>query len=158
MDAVAVDPKLDPKNWLEIKNPSDQCHMLGTNRAAAAVACMLLSPWYGLTDSEGESVCPITAIGGQTEFLESLGISNALEWVKDHANEIADVLETVTYGSREECVSQSLALSLIDDPDKRAEFIKSNEDSRRTSMSQIVLVAHELARDIRTMQTPPEAA
>ncbi len=144
-------------DWLEIVNPSDLCHIRGEDRLAAQVAILLVSGGrYALTDQNGDRVLPILMFGPVPWLIEN-GIVKSDEtatddlgaWKSANWERMEKALLTVTYGSRAECESQELALSLIDDPEKRKQFILANDDNRRTSLNQIVGRCHGFAAMLR---------
>lgn len=144
-------------DWLEIVNPSDLCHIRGEDRLAAQMAILLISSGrYALTDQDGNRVLPILMFGPVPWLIEN-GIVSSEETAKDDVEawrsanweRLEKVLRTVTYGSRAECESQELALSLIDDSEKRKQFILANDDRRRTSLNQIVGMCHAFADELR---------
>lgn len=145
--------------WLEIINPSDQCHIRGEDVQAAQIAILVISTGlYALRDEEGTSVLPILfGRGGWADWLVAEGFVTSEEsqdedldnWIEANWERLEKALRSVTYGSRSECESQLKALELIDDPAKRQEFIDFNENQRRTSMSPIVKACHSWADKLR---------
>lgn len=147
--------------WLEIINPSDRCHISGEDVQAAQMAILMIAKGqYALTDEDGKDVLPPLMFGGIEQFLVENGFApegtpddglNAAVnlWIYQNWERMEKALRTVTYGSRAECESQRLALEMIDDPDKRQEFIAFNEDARRTSLSRIVHACHAYADKLR---------
>ena len=150
--------------WLEIINPSDKCCILGNDKHAAQFAVMFMSKgYYGLDGPDGTWLPIMAFCGGpefQLDFFKGEGVigeettletlNDALgEWLKQNDLRIINALESVTYGSREECESQYRALELIDDPEKKEIFIRENEDRRRSSMNAIVQSARDLAKMLR---------
>jgi hypothetical protein len=62
---------------------------------------------------------------------------------EEHREEVDKAFRTFFYGNFGDYEQYTKALSLIDDEDKKKEFIKHNED-RRSSMSRIVARALQL--------------
>jgi len=74
---------------------------------------------------------------GMPEFMES-------RW-----GEVADAFDTFAYGSFEDRRQYDDAVAAITDPEKLAEFKAKHEDRRRTSMSEWVRGAWDLAKSVR---------
>lgn len=136
--------------WLEIINPSDKAHIEGSDLLAAQVAILTISKGtYALEDEKGETVLPFFMFGGLEAWVEAnIEGGDLSAWIGHNRSRLAKALRTVTYGSRAECESQALALSLIETEENRQKFIAENEDKRRSSLSQIVNACHSWAQNL----------
>lgn len=134
----------------EIINPSDHATFAAPNRMIAAlVVCVLGGGAYGgraEIDDEANGV-PIFLLGGFDEWWEKTFPDEELEGITArHRVALAKSLRTVTYASFADRHLFDSAMAAIDDHAKREAFIEEWNDRKRTSMTNIMGRAHELAQ------------
>lgn len=140
----------------EIINPSDKCCLAlpddGDDRIAI-VACLLLGEGrYALTrEPEGTKVCPLFLFGGAMEWLISEHqITDFGGWVKQHASDVADCLDSIFYGDAREHAALEAGLANVT---KQAAAISraAYNDRKRSSLNNIDRAARELAAWLRSV-------
>ena len=140
--------------WLKIVNPSDLCHIDGSDILAACAAVVLLGRGrYALRDGDDNSVVPMFMFGGLDEWWAEHSQDRSFnEYMAEEPASVAKALRSVAYGSAKECEEQMSALNSITCPNERQQFIDENADKRRTSLNEIVRRAREIAERIMRKQ------
>lgn len=147
---------MNPAPLWELINPSDPYTFRARSTQAATVAMLFLShlacggkpvdPACGL---ERTPMCPFGLTEeGMRRVLADEGISDLDEWLKEHREEVAEVLESVEIGRPEEQEELAEATSLMS-PEDAAEYRAKWRDKRRSSMNNIGARAQRLAEMFR---------
>ena len=129
----------------EIINPSDRCTLASANFANAACACLLIGDGaYGLNpvDGKGEEM-PIFIFGGSQKWFAEKFDADVQKYFDDHRHEIADVLDSVMTGNRNDFI-----IGYQHAADKEA-FRATWEEKNRTSMNAIEQRARKYAAALR---------
>lgn len=140
----------DSQLLYEIINPSDHATFIAPNRMIAALVVVLLGGGaYGgraEIDDEANGV-PIFLLGGFDEWWKETFPDEDLEGVSArHRVALAKSLRSVTYARFADRHLFDSAMAAIDDPAKREAFIEEWNDRKRTSMTNIMGRAHDLAQ------------
>jgi hypothetical protein len=131
----------------EIINPSDECTCKAESLSVAAFCAILLSPNFGVGNTENDEERFFAPLGAVAAFQEKWG--DAAVFLRANECAIAACLESYFYGSASRRAEYDLALELIDDPAKRETFKAEAENRSRTSMNKIVLAAWRYAKEIK---------
>lgn len=142
--------------FYEIINPSDATIVSAKDPIVAAIAILLLGNGkYGArSEDDGMDVLPILAFQGPAvlkDWLKSKGIEDLPTWIDAHRHELADVFDSIFYGSASEYAALDKALAGL--PDVTTRRAKYN-DRRRTSMNNIGAQCQEMAAHLRGEVTP----
>lgn len=133
----------------EIINPCDQYTIRTSNFLSAAVAIVILGGGkMGLQNLEGEECTPI--LSGWDNWLKKRGIENLRKYIEMNKHEIADILDTVMIGSGTEREEAEAVMSLMP-KNERQKWLYDRHEKRRSSLSNIGLVAGKLARKLRML-------
>lgn len=122
----------------EIVNPSDAYTLRADSDAVAAAAIGLLGNGQYDIDAEDDHEVPggMLALTGTQAFAEAYGEEFGA-FVDSHIAEIADALESVVIGNFGDRAEYEQVLSLIEGPEKQAEYRDKRHDLRRSSMNDI---------------------
>jgi len=136
---------------LEIQNPSDAVTIETDDIVAAGVAIMIVGDgWYGLEDEEGKQVVPITALVGDGAWLKEKGITDIGGYIKANRLKMAEILESVLYGSAGD---RGLFNAAIERMSKKDAQLYRNEwnGKKRSSMTNIGAMCLHYAEAFRKM-------
>lgn len=131
----------------ELINPSDPYTFRAPNIKVAGAAVIMLSTNFGAKCLDDGESTPI--LFGWDAWAEEHGITS--EWMHEHADEIADALDSFLIGS----ASQRKDIEgLLDElpPKKREKARAQRQDKQRTSMNKIGEYAYKLAKQLRSKQ------
>jgi len=129
---------------LEIVNPSDACTIQGDDPAVLAAATIVLGDGkYGL--SGDLEMPPFILCDAEEWFCEHFHAKLIPDFLNACAEQIADALDTVTYGSEADLAELTEALSLMPE-DARAGYKVKWMDRRRSSMNNIGARAAQLGK------------
>lgn len=139
----------------EIINPSDHYTLESDSHEAACLACCLLGHGrYALRGVDTELECPLFIFGGHDEWFKGTFGADFEACLERNKPAIADAMESVVIGNRTDYLE---ALRLIDDPDKRKEWIASWNERHRSSMNNIGGRAVQYAEAIREQLAEAQA-
>lgn len=139
----------------EIINPSDPYTLQAEGLIEAVAASIFLGNGkYGLTAIDHDlGNGPLFLFGGikeVEEWFQSHGTTwDAVRFEPEWLTKIAGVLESVLIGKNSERKIFDHTLTLIDDPDKKKEFIEKWHDDHRSSMNDIGGRAISMAAKLR---------
>lgn len=132
----------------EIVNPSDPVTVDAPSFEGALFATVLLGggQYFGKPAEEGKEKVPGFLFGGfDVWFEERYGGREAQDLLDEHRADVIATLRSACTGSvADRCLFDS-ALAAITDPDKRAEFLLTWDDQKRTSLNDIARRAHQIA-------------
>lgn len=138
----------------EIVNPSDACTIEADDKTLACIAIIILSDGaYGLYDENGEAALPIFRFSDPArlvEWLHDRGISpdKMDEFYAKSGEEMATILESVAYGK----ISDRQAILAVCEgksPEERVVALAKWNDNKRSSINDICLACHNLAKVFR---------
>ena len=130
----------------EIVNPSDAYTLRTDNFVNGAVAVAILgNGQYGLQGENGER-SPV--LFGWDGWFKENHIDDLSQYVREHANEIADILDTVLIGHEYDRREVESALAKMSAEDGR-QWLEQRHDCRRSSMNDIGGYAAKLAKSLR---------
>lgn len=132
----------------ELINPSDPYTFIAADYETAVLTVFCLGPTYGARPKDNGEDVPIFLFGGAAEwYTEKFGRSPD-DGLDEKGQAVADALASMMYGHFEDRRRYELALSAIDDPEKKARFINDWQDGH-SSLNDIGGAAHRLAEHIR---------
>lgn len=132
----------------ELINPSDPYTFIAADYETAVLTVFCLGPAYGAKPKDGGEDVLIFLFGGAVDwYTEKFGHSPD-DGLDEKRQAVADALASMMYGHFEDRRRYELALSLIDDPEKKARFIDEWQDGC-SSLNDIGGAAHMLAERIR---------
>ena len=136
----------------ELINPSDPYTFIAADYETAVLTVFCLGPAYGAKPKGGGEDVPIFIFGGAVEwYTEKFGRSPD-DGLDEKGRAVADALASMMLGGFEDRRRYELALSAIDDPEKKSRFIDEWQDGR-SSLNNIGGAAHRLAERIRKRGT-----
>ena len=131
----------------ELINPSDPYTFFAQNEEVASLIVFCLSTMYGAKSKDKTIEIPVFIFGGAKEWYFEKFNRTPDEGLESEKEAVKIGLNSFMYGSFEDRERYELALSLIDDEDKKEEFkIKWND--ARSSINDIGTYAHKLAKKI----------
>ena len=137
----------------EFVNPSDPYTFTAKDRETAALAVMLLGLQYGARTEDGndELRVPILMLDDSPDawFKDMFG-REPNKALKVLQNDVADALESFVFGDFSDRKGFEAALRAIDDPEKKATFVKEWQ-SRISSLNDIGTYAHNAGKSLREM-------
>lgn len=141
----------------KIVTPSDRVIVTSDDELVAAIAVLFLGEGrYGLRRvDDDESVLPIFLFGGAEEWLKERGIDDIGTYLREHATQIAVVLESAFYGSASELRALDAALAGQPD-DAAAKARRTYNDMRRSSMNNIGTACLAYAERFRQIAAKPK--
>lgn len=132
----------------EIINPSDPYTLETQDFVAAVVGIAIVGAGrLGLSCDDPPMKSPV--LFGWDQWLQEQGIEDFNQWVKEHADAIADALESVIIGNAHDRELVNDALKAIEDPAKREAFRAKHHDKKRSSMSDIGSACWKTAKTLR---------
>ena len=130
----------------ELINPSDPYTFEAPNIEIAGVAACLLSSGFGAEDLTPGSDESSPVLFGWEEWLKARSIDEA--WVKTHAIEVADALDSFLIGDLADREDAGEVLRLLPE-DEREAWRSQRQDRRRISMNKIGEAAYAMAKRFR---------
>lgn len=128
----------------ELVNPSDAYVFQADSFPVAVVAAWMISPMYAVKPEEGEDYFGIPALM-EDPFKEYRERFDSVEnIINGHREEIVDALRSIALGGFKDYRRYLLAIKVIDDIEKFAEFREKWNDNR-SSMNDICKRAENLA-------------
>lgn len=123
-----------------IHNPSDRYTIKGPFMPCAIAVAILGEGAYGISGT------PI--LFGWDEWLDSHGVKDLVEYVRENKSAVADALETVLIGGIRDREEVERALALMP-PRDHASWLEKRHDAKRTSMNNIGARAKKIAERLR---------
>lgn len=131
----------------ELINPSDPYTFFAQNEEVASLIVLCLNTMYGAKSKDETIEIPIFMFGGSEEWYFEKFNRTPDEGLEIHKKAVKEGLDSFMYGSFKDRERYELALSLIDDEDKKEEF-KEKWNDARSSFNDIGTYAHKLAKKI----------
>ena len=132
----------------ELINPSDPYTFIAADYETAALTVFCLGPAYGARPKDGGEEVPIFIFGGAVDWYKEKFLHTPDDGLDEKGQAVADALASMMLGDFEDRRRYELALSSIDDPEKKARFIDGWQDGR-SSLNDIGGEAHKLAERMR---------
>lgn len=134
----------------ELINPSDPYTFIAEDFETAALAVLSLGTAYGARPKDDGENVPILIFGGAAEWYAERFGRTPDDGLADKRLHVADALASMMLGHFEDRRRYELALSSIDDPEKKARFIDEWQDGR-SSLNDIGGVAHRAAECLKML-------
>jgi hypothetical protein len=131
----------------EFINPSDPYTFEAGSLETAALASFFIGSAYGARGKDGSTV-PIFLLGGAEEWFKESFNEDIQTGYNRLKADVAEALDSFVYGDFGDKERYDIALEAITSPEKKAEFI-SKWNNQRTSMNDIITIAHARATAIR---------
>lgn len=132
----------------ELSNPSDPYTLVSEDETVACMAALLLgNGMYVLRDEEDRAVLPLL-FGGALDAWLAARVGDLTVYLDREAGRIADVLDSVTVGSRAERSALFERLERLP-AEERAFARREWHDKRRQSLTDIGSYAWQLAAQLR---------
>ena len=132
----------------ELINPSDPYTFIAADYETAVLTVFCLGPAYGARPKDGGEEVPIFIFGGAVDWYKEKFLHTPDDGLDEKGQAVADALASMMLGDFEDRRRYELALSAIDDPEKKARFIDEWQDGR-SSLNDIGGEAHKLAERMR---------
>lgn len=132
----------------ELINPSDPYTFIVADYETAVLTVFCLGPAYGAKPKCGGEDVPIFLFGGAVDWYKEKFGRTPDDGLDEKGQAVADALASMMFGDFEDRRRYELALSSIDDPEKKARFIDGWQDGR-SSLNDIGGEAHKLAERMR---------
>lgn len=132
----------------ELINPSDPYTFIAADYETAVLTVFCLGPAYGARPKDGGEEVPIFIFGGAVDLYKEKFLHTPDDGLDEKGQAVADALASMMLGDFEDRRRYELALSSIDDPEKKARFIDGWQDGR-SSLNDIGGEAHKLAERMR---------
>jgi len=135
-------------------NPSDECTIEAQNELLACCAVIVLGEGnYGLYDEGGKAILPIFRFSDPQrlmDWLQERGIAPEKmdEFYAKNGVEMAEILESVAYGSIKDRKSILAVCEGKTDAETKAALTKWN-DEKRSSLNDISKACHQIAKAFR---------
>lgn len=132
-------------------NPSDPYTFIAADYETAVLTVLCLGTAYGAEPKDGGEGVPIFIFGGAVDwYMEKFGHTTD-DGLDEKRDAVADALASMMLGDFEDRRRYELALSAIDDPEKKARFIDEWQGGR-SSLNNIGGAAHALAKRLRKQE------
>jgi hypothetical protein len=141
--------------YYEIINPSDKVLLIAdeSDELLVAIAVLMLGEGKaGVRRDDDEDVLPLMLFGGFEQWLAAEGLTSDTfgETLKANRIKIADILETVFYGSMREAKALDLALADLPREQMLAARARYN-DEKRSSLNDWGAACLSTAKNLRAM-------
>lgn len=135
----------------ELINPSDPYTFIAKDYETAALTIFCISTTYGAKPKEGENEVPIFIFGGSSKWYKETFGRSPDNGLAEKRQDVADALASMMLGNFEDRRRYEIALSAIDDPEKKTRFIEEWQDAH-SSLNDIGTNAHNLAEILRNVE------
>ena len=132
----------------ELINPSDPYTFIAADYETAVLTVFCLGPAYGAKPKDGGEDVPIFIFGGAVDWYKEKFGHTPDDGLDEKGQAVAEALASMMLGGFEDRRRYELALSSIDDPEKKARFIDGWQDGC-SSLNDIGGEAHKLAERMR---------
>ena len=136
----------------ELINPSDPYTFIAADYETAALTVFCLGPAYGARPKDTGEAVPIFIFGGAVDWYKEKFGRTPDDGLDKKRQAVADALASMMLGDFEDRRRYELALSAVDDPEKKARFIDEWQDGR-SSLNDIGGKAHRLAARLKERST-----
>ena len=132
-------------------NPSDPYTFIAADYETAVLTVFCLSTAYGAEPKDGGEDVPILIFGGAVNWYKEKFGHTPDDGLDKKRDAVADALASMMLGDFKDRRRYELALSAIDDPEKKARFIDEWQGGR-SSLNNIGGAAHALAKRLRKQE------
>jgi hypothetical protein len=130
----------------ELINPSDPYTFRADSVEVAGAVVLFLSYRFGARTIDEEPVMQTPLLTGWDAWLEAHGIDS--DWITAHRVEIADALDSLLIGSKDNRVDAEEAMNRMA-PEEREAWRNQRQERLRTSLNEIGEIAYRKAKLLR---------